>query len=176
MCTVVGPNEDNCSPLPTSLGCIPEKSSTILSADTSGVTVGTLTGSAFYSAITSAIDQVCEVPPNNGGSGSFTCTETATATLAADVKNTAYLPGETGWSNEGILTLQITEASYDSLEWYATNKAIIAALAQNSTQGEYPDLCGERPKLSLYKTLTKRQAIAKVSPHLGRAVMLSGRE
>ena len=124
----------------------------------------------------SAIDKVCEVPPNNGEVSSFTCTETATATLASNVKYTNKGKGSTHWHNEGTLTLQITEASYDSLEWYATNKAIIAAFAQNSTQGECPDLCGDSPGLFTGKVLTKRQATAKASRQLMRLLLLSGQE
>lgn len=143
MCTVIGPNEDDCSPLPSSLGCTVASTSTILSGDTQGVTVGALTGSALYSAITSGIDQVCQVPVNSGAvTGSFTCTETATATLATDIRYTAAALGQTDWSTEGDLTLQITEASYDSLEWYASNKEIIALYAQNSTQSKYTYLYG----------------------------------
>lgn len=138
VCTVVGPNEDDCSPLPSSLGCTPLTSSTILSFDTSGVTVGTLTGSALYSAITSGIDQVCQVPPNTGGgTGTFTCTESATATIANNIRFTETVAGETVWSTEGELTLQITEANYNSLDWYSTNKAVLAAFVQNSTQSTH---------------------------------------
>nr|POE94485.1 hypothetical protein CFP56_16725 [Quercus suber] len=135
VCTVVGPNEDECSPLPSSLGCTVAKTTTILSADTSGVQVGTLTGAALSSAITSAIDQVCEIPPGSGQpTGTYSCIETATATLATDVLHTEISGAQTLWSTNAELTLQITEANYDSLEWYASSKAIIAAFAQNSTQ------------------------------------------
>ena len=136
VCTIVGPNEDDCSPLPSSLGCTPEKPSTVLTADTSGVAVGTLTGSALYSAITSGLDQVCQVPPSNGATSAYTCTETATATLAPDIIYYEKGVGEEQFKFDGSLTLQVTEASYDSLEWYASNKAILAAMAQNSTQSE----------------------------------------
>ena len=114
VCTIVGPNEDDCSPLPSSLGCTPEKSSTVLTADTSGVTVGTLTGSALYSAITSGLDQVCQVPPNNGATSAYTCTETATATLAPDIIYYDTGVGEAQFKFDGSLTLQVTEANYDN--------------------------------------------------------------
>jgi hypothetical protein len=113
------------------------KTSTVLTADTSAVTVGTLAGSALFSAITSAINNVCEVPKNTGGAtGSFTCRETATATVVSDVKATEEgALGGTEWSDDGILTLQIIEGNYDSIEWYESSKVIIAAFAGNSTQG-----------------------------------------
>lgn len=108
------------------MGCTTAKTST----------VGTLTGTALCSAITSAIDQVCEVPPNKGSTGTFSYTEIATATLAGDVQYTARSLAVDEWNDKGVLTLQVTEASYDSLLWYSTSKTILAALAQNSTQGE----------------------------------------
>lgn len=78
------------------------------------------------------------MPANSGGgTGTFTCTETATATLATNVRYTDTALSDTEWNTEGLLTLQITEANYDSLEWYSTNKAILGAFAQNSTQSEY---------------------------------------
>ena len=119
--------------MPTSLGCIPATPTTVLSGATVGVNVGTMTGSALYSAITSAVDKVCQVPANTGAAvGSFTCDEAATATVASNVR---YKSGE-NFEDDGILTLQMKEGSYDSLEWYETSKAVIAAFAQNSTQSE----------------------------------------
>lgn len=175
VCTIVGPNEDNCSPLPSSLSCTPQKSSTVLTADTSGVTVGTLTGSALYSAITSGLDQVCQVPPNNGATSAYTCTETATATLAPDVIYYDTGVGEAQFKFDGSLTLQVTEANYDSLEWYATNKAILAAMAQNSTQSEtFPiSVVFAHETISARSgTYTVCQTIAKVTTEFGRRMNL----
>ncbi|KAL9084424.1 MAG: hypothetical protein Q9165_008062 [Trypethelium subeluteriae] len=143
-CTVVGPNEDDCEPLPSSLGCTPQSKSTVLSADTSGVTAGTLTGSALFSAITSGIDGLCQVPPNTGGgTGSFTCSESAVATIASDVHYVSDEAGEKSWDFKGELEMQITEGSYDSLVWYEGAKAVIAALAQNSTQGNCQNMTAD---------------------------------
>ena len=170
VCTIVGPNEDDCSPLPSSLGCTPEKPSTVLTADTSGVAVGTLTGSALYSAITSGLDQVCQVPPNNGATSAYTCTETATATLAPDIIYYEKGVGEAQFKFDGSLTLQVTEASYDSLEWYASNKAILAAMAQNSTQSEsFPTSVVFAHEIIFVRngTYTVRQTIAKVKTEFG---------
>ncbi|KAF2093594.1 hypothetical protein NA57DRAFT_81096 [Rhizodiscina lignyota] len=135
LCTVYSPDEADCSPLPSSLGCTPETTSTVLSADTVGVSVGTLTGSALFSAITSAMDRVCEVPASKGQSattGSFTCDESAIATLSSNI--VYKQPDEDVWDDKGSLTLQFTEASFDSLEWYETNKLVMALFTQNSTQ------------------------------------------
>lgn len=132
ICTVLGPNEDDCSPLPSSAKCTVAKTSRIISAATSAVSVGTLTGSALYSAITSAVDRACQVPTNTGGGvGKFTCTE-ASVPVATNIKYVQHDIDE--FDTAGSLHLKITEANYDSLVWYENAKQALALTVQNSTQ------------------------------------------
>ncbi|MCJ1228862.1 hypothetical protein MMC12_005525 [Toensbergia leucococca] len=92
-----------------------------LPTDTSGVSVGTLTETALFSAITSGIDSVCQILKHTGGvTGSFTCTETATATIAMNIKYEDFGPFEHG------------EPQFNNSD----NKAIAAAFAQEFTQVE----------------------------------------
>lgn len=96
-----------------------------------------LTGTALFSAIASGIDSLCQVLKNSGAAlGSYTCTETATATLATNINDEDRGPfghGESQFDDSGTLTIQVTEANHDYVVWYATKKTVIAAFAQNST-------------------------------------------
>jgi hypothetical protein len=144
--------------MPSSFGCIPQTPYTVISGDTSGETLGTLAGSAYFSALTSAMDQVCEIPPTEGATGTYTCTENATGVVASNILYTQKVDAEDYvWLNDGILELKVTEASYNSFQWYTINKIAIAAYAVNSTQGKYFQFLKE----SMIKTLPTLKYLLK---------------
>lgn len=63
ICTQVNANEDNCS---TMTSCMPKKAQATVQAGRSPVHVGTLTGSALSTSISSAISKLCPTPSKQG--------------------------------------------------------------------------------------------------------------
>ena len=105
------------------------------------------------------MDAVCPIPST--GEGSYKCDESSTATIATSVPYATQVLGEDIWAEDGSVELQIQEANYDNAQWYTMAKVILAAYAQNSTQGKCPDICSDCLRPFSYKALTMRQETAK---------------
>lgn len=71
VCTRVVNNEDSCHSMKD---CIVQTGKVTIEAGTSSVHVGTLTGSALYTSVSSALDKICPTPTGSGFTGCATDT------------------------------------------------------------------------------------------------------
>lgn len=115
--------------MPSSAKCTPQSTLTSLNFGTSGITVGTLTGSALYTSVTAALDKACSPPAYVTSSGNFTCNAEATITVASNI---GYVVDQE-YFEDGELTMQVDLGEYQDLDFYNLAKTAIGGGAANSS-------------------------------------------
>ncbi|KAK6084839.1 hypothetical protein SCUP234_03022 [Seiridium cupressi] len=122
VCTRVVNNEDSCSSMKD---CIVQTGAVTIEAGTSSVHVGTLTGTALYTSVSSALEKICPSPTGS----SFTSCKTDTVSIEEiPFVEMDYL------SNKGELQVSVESSTYNiSSIRDALIKAAAAAAQQAAT-------------------------------------------
>ncbi|KAI1378364.1 hypothetical protein F4677DRAFT_443576 [Hypoxylon crocopeplum] len=124
VCTRVVNNENSCHSMKN---CIVQTGKVTIEAGTSSVHVGTLTGAALYTSVSSALDKICPTPTSSG----FTSCETDTVSIGKiPYVELDYL------SRDGELQVSVESSKYNVT---SVRKALIkaaAAAAQHAATGK----------------------------------------
>ncbi|KAI8944516.1 hypothetical protein F4801DRAFT_594890 [Xylaria longipes] len=129
VCTPVAEYEATCTSLE---GCIIPTGAVTLEAGSSSVHVGTVTGTALYTSISSALDKICPTPTGVTGCSTDSVTIGGIPYVDADVLN-----------NHGELVVRVGSSSYndssirDALIKTAATAAQMAAQGKNCYEQEY---------------------------------------
>lgn len=123
VCTQIQLNAPTCTSQP---GCYPTVAVANVTAGSSPVHVGTLTGTKLYSSVSSALNKIC--PPVTQ-----TTSATACETDGVSIKNIPYV-ADNSLETDGVLTIKVQVSSYNvtSLRDAMINSA--ALTAQKSTE------------------------------------------
>ncbi len=109
-------------------GCFPLQAKATVQAGSSPVHVSTLTGTALYTSISSALESIC--PSVTQTTGATTC-ETGTVTI----KHIAYVDPVDGTLAQGELGVQVQSSSYNVTSLRDAMIHAAALTAQNSANG-----------------------------------------
>lgn len=138
-CTQVGFNAPNCTPVPK---CIPISAEVTVQAGSSPVHIGTLTGTALYTSVSSALEKLC---PAVTQTKSSTVCETGSVT----VPNIEYVSDES-LDSDGELVIKVAASLYNST---TLRDAMIKSAALTAQKGsEQTSSCSNQT----YTTLMKR--------------------
>ncbi|MCJ1280011.1 hypothetical protein MMC21_007836 [Puttea exsequens] len=124
VCTPIGPFAQNCQPM---ANCYPEAAAATVQVGSSPVHVGTLTGTALYTAVSSALDDLC--PPVSQTTSMTTCSTDSAIIPGIDYESLGFL------DHGGELVVKVQSSAYNqtSLRNAMINSA--ALTAQNSANG-----------------------------------------
>lgn len=129
VCTRVVNNEDSCSSMKN---CIVQTGKVTIEAGTSSVHVGTLTGSALYTSVSSALDKICPTPTSSG----FTSCKTDTVSIGKiPYVSLAFL------SRDGELQVSVESSKYNVT---SIRNALIKAAAAGAQQAATGKNCYEQ--------------------------------
>ncbi|KAF7960372.1 hypothetical protein EAE96_000055 [Botrytis aclada] len=117
ICTPVENNEDSCT---TISGCYPESATATVQVGSSPVHVGTLTGTALYTSISSALNKLC---PSVTQTSSFTACSTDSITI----KDIDYINNEALAQGELIVRVEASQYNATSLRDAMINSAALTA-------------------------------------------------
>ncbi len=106
-------------------GCFPQQVKATVQAGSSPVHVGTLTGTALYTSISSALESIC---PSVTQTTSATTCETGTVTI----KHIDYVDPVDGTLAQGELDVQVRSSSYNVISLRDAMTQAAALTAQNS--------------------------------------------
>ncbi|TVY15049.1 hypothetical protein LARI1_G006716 [Lachnellula arida] len=125
VCTPQGVNQDSCTTIPN---CAPEKAAVTVQAGTKPVHVGTLTGTALYSTVSSALESLC---PTVSQTTSMTkCSETDTVSI----EKIPYVDQDTLEHGKLDITVKSSQYNVTSLRDAMIHSA--ALTAQHSATGK----------------------------------------
>lgn len=140
-CTQVGFNAPSCTTVPQ---CTPTSAEVTVQAGSSPVHVGTLTGTALYTSVSSALEKLCP-------SVTQTKSSTACETGGVTVSNVEYVSAGSLDSN-GELVIKVAASSYNST---TLRDAMIKSAALTAQRGsEQQSSCSNQT----YTTIWKRDA------------------
>ena len=125
VCTPVVNNEDSCTTMPN---CSPLKATATVEAGNSAVHVGTLTGTALYTSISSALETLCPSVTQTTG---WTACKTDTVTI----ENIPYIESDSLIPN-GQLAVSVQAANYTTKLLRDAMINAAALTAQNSASGK----------------------------------------
>ncbi|KAI1077766.1 hypothetical protein F5B20DRAFT_550310 [Whalleya microplaca] len=124
VCTRVVNNEGSCSSMKN---CIVQTGKVTIEAGTSSVHVGTLTGSALYTSVSSALDKICPTPTKSG----FTSCKTDTVSIGKiPYVSMDYL------SRDGELQVSVESSKYNVTSIRNGLIKAAAAAAQQAATGK----------------------------------------
>ncbi|KIW89865.1 uncharacterized protein Z519_09294 [Cladophialophora bantiana CBS 173.52] len=138
-CTQVGFNAPSCT---TVASCTPTSAQVTVQAGSSAVHVGTLTGTALYTSVSSALESLC---PTVTQTQSFTVCETGSITIP----NIEYVSADS-LDTGGELVIKVASSSYNSTT--LRNAMIKSAALTAQTGSEKPSSCSNQT----YVTFVKR--------------------
>ncbi|KAI9759840.1 MAG: hypothetical protein M4579_002047 [Chaenotheca gracillima] len=125
VCTRVVNNEDDCNTIPN---CLPQAAAATVQAGSSPVHVGTLTGEALYTSVSSALEKIC--PPVTQ-----TTSKTACSTDTVAIPDIDYVEG--GFlATDGELVVQVDSSAYNVTSLRSAMIHSAALSAKNSAQGK----------------------------------------
>jgi hypothetical protein len=124
VCTQVVNNEDSCSSIKD---CIVQTGAVTLEAGTSSVHVGTMTGTALYTKVSSALNKICPTPSN----GAFTgCSQDS-----AVIGDIPYVEG--GFlANDGEIVVTVESSKYNNSDILQALIKTAATAAQQAATGK----------------------------------------
>ncbi|PQE05074.1 hypothetical protein CJF31_00002231 [Rutstroemia sp. NJR-2017a BVV2] len=117
ICTPVENNADSCTTIP---GCYPESATATVQVGSSPVHVGTLTGTALYTSISSALNRLC---PSVTQTTSFT----ACSTDSVIIKDIDYIDDEALAKGELIVRVEASQYNATSLRDAMITSAALTA-------------------------------------------------
>ncbi|KAF3014011.1 hypothetical protein E8E14_009851 [Neopestalotiopsis sp. 37M] len=132
VCTQVVNNEDSCSSLDN---CIKQTGQVTIEAGTSSVHVGTLTGDALYTSVSSALDKICPTPTDSG----FASCKTDTVSIG----KIPYVSAEY-LAHDGELQVSVESSTYNVT---SIRNALIMAAAKAAQQAATDKNCYEQKYL-----------------------------
>ncbi|KAI6085877.1 hypothetical protein F4821DRAFT_279062 [Hypoxylon rubiginosum] len=124
VCTRVVNNEDSCHSIKD---CIVQTGKVTIEAGTSSVHVGTLTGSALYTSVSSALDKICPTPTSSG----FTSCKTDTVSIG----KIPYVSMDF-LSHDGELQVSVESSKYNVTSIRNGLIKAAAAAAQHAATGK----------------------------------------
>jgi hypothetical protein len=141
-CTQIGFNAPSCKTVPQ---CTPTNAEVTIQAGSSPVHVGTLTGTALYTSVSSALEKLC---PSVTQTKSFTACKTDSVT----VSNVEYVSAGS-LDRNGELVIKVAASSYNST---TLRNAMIKSAALTAQKGsEKPSSCSNQT----YTTILKRDEL-----------------
>ena len=151
VCTPYAANRVDCTTIPN---CTPQADAAIVEVGTSPVHVGTLTGSALYTSVSSALESLC--PPVTGTTAQ-SCVETDQVTLGG----IDYVL-EDELQRDGKFIVKVATSSYnytslrDAMINSAATKAQYSAAGKNCYNMRYTVVEGKKQDLELNFPLVER--------------------
>lgn len=124
VCKKIVNNEDSCTSIED---CVIQTGAVTLEAGSSSVHVGTVTGTALYTGVSNALEEICPTPT----SGSFTACKTDSATIGGVpyVEAGFVAPG-------GEIAVSVESSKYNESSIRAALIKTAAAAAQNAATGK----------------------------------------
>ncbi|KAK7981289.1 fungal specific transcription factor domain-containing protein [Apiospora arundinis] len=124
VCTRVVNNEDSCSSIKD---CVIQTGAVTLEAGSSSVHVGTVTGTALYTGVSSALEKICPTPTKGGF--------TACKTDSASIGKVPYVEG--GFlAKDGEIVVSVESSKYNDTKIRGALIKTAAAAAQKAAAGK----------------------------------------
>ncbi|KAK8124191.1 hypothetical protein PG999_004109 [Apiospora kogelbergensis] len=124
VCTRVVNNEDSCSSM---RDCVVQTGAVTLEAGSSSVHVGTVTGTALYTGVSSALEKICPTPTKGG----FTACKTDSAAIG----KVPYVEG--GFlATDGEIVVSVESSKYNDTKIRGALIKTAAAAAQKAAAGK----------------------------------------